>query len=351
MALVGCSALPFVVFRANRIVAGSPRSIAEGGVAGWALAVLAVAALVGALALATGVRVLACAAGMLGALAGSRVRGGRVDAASRFFRARVIGAGAGLRRLELRSCGLVALQADLGVAACRRRRPCGGWLARVWGGWGRLSIALSTRCRSTPSGALTTHLVVAGTRWASRLQSACRRRARRVVAAGGGSQRGRRSRGCEPRAGAAGRTAGRAGLPGIRPCRIIALTLYALLPIVRNTYVGLSAVDPGVVDAGRGMGMSRTQLLLRVEAPLALPLFIEGVRAATVLIIGITAVVAFIGVGTLGVLVFLGWGQQADDLTLLGAVPMVVLAVGADALLRSAGRLATSPGIRMEAGP
>jgi osmoprotectant transport system permease protein len=137
------------------------------------------------------------------------------------------------------------------------------------------------------------------------------------------------------------------GLPGIGPLpAVIALTLYALLPIVRNTYVGLSEVDPAVVDAGRGMGMSGSQLLMRLEAPLALPLVIEGVRSAAVLVIGIAAVVAFVGVGTLGVLVFQGWGEQADDLILLGAVPMVVLAVVADAGLRALARAATSPGIR-----
>jgi len=137
------------------------------------------------------------------------------------------------------------------------------------------------------------------------------------------------------------------GLPGIGPLPgVIALTLYALLPIVRNTYVGLSEVDPAIVDAGRGMGMSGSQLLLRVEAPLALPLVIEGVRSAAVLVIGIAAVVAFVGVGTLGVLVFEGWGVQADDLILLGAVPMVVLAVAADSGLRALARAATSPGIR-----
>lgn len=127
---------------------------------------------------------------------------------------------------------------------------------------------------------------------------------------------------------------------------VIALTLYALLPIVRNTYVGLAGVDASVIDAGRGMGMGRAQLLARVELPLALPLVIEGVRAAAVLVIGIAAVTAFIGAGGLGVLVFQGWGQQADDLTLLGAVPMVVLAVIADAGLRALRRLVVSPGIQ-----
>ena len=137
------------------------------------------------------------------------------------------------------------------------------------------------------------------------------------------------------------------GLPGIGPLPgVIALTLYSLLPIVRDTYVGLAGVDPAAIDAGRGMGMGRMQLLLRVEAPLALPLLIEGVRAAAVSIIGIAAVVAFVGVGTLGVLVFLGWGEQADDLILLGALPMVALAVAVDAGLRALGRAVVSPGIR-----
>jgi osmoprotectant transport system permease protein len=140
------------------------------------------------------------------------------------------------------------------------------------------------------------------------------------------------------------------GLPGIGPLpAVIALTLYALLPIVRNTYLGLAHVDASVVDAGLGMGMSRSQLLIRVEAPLALPLVVEGIRAAAVMTIGVAAVVAFIGVGTLGVLIVLGMGYQADDLILLGAVPMVLMAVAADAVLRALGHLVTSPGIRVEA--
>jgi len=139
------------------------------------------------------------------------------------------------------------------------------------------------------------------------------------------------------------------GLPGIGSFpAVVALTLYALLPIVRNTYVGLAGVDRGALDAGRGMGMGPAQLLLRVEAPLAMPLVLEGVRAAAVLVIGIAAVTAFVGAGGLGILVFLGWGQQADDLTMLGALPMVVLAVVADAAIRGLAHLVVSPGIREE---
>ena len=129
---------------------------------------------------------------------------------------------------------------------------------------------------------------------------------------------------------------------------LIALTLYALLPIVRDTYLGVAGVDAAAVDAGRGMGMSRRELLWRVELPLALPLMLEGVRAALVLTVGITAVMAIGGAQTLGTLVFLGWGQQAADLVLLGAVPMVVLSVLADQAMRGVKDALVSPGISSE---
>ena len=142
---------------------------------------------------------------------------------------------------------------------------------------------------------------------------------------------------------------GTLGVQGIGAApAIIALTLYALLPIVRNTYVGLAGVDPASVDAGRGMGMSGSQLLWRVEMPLALPLILEGIRAAAVLVIGIVVVCALVGAGGLGVIIFLGLGQQADDLIVLGALPVILLAVLADALVRGVGAVAVSPGVRRE---
>jgi osmoprotectant transport system permease protein len=137
------------------------------------------------------------------------------------------------------------------------------------------------------------------------------------------------------------------GIQGIGAApAIIALTVYALLPIVRNTWVGLDGVDPAATDAGRGMGMSRRQLLWRVQMPLALPLVIEGLRASAVLVIGIAVVTALVGAGGLGVIVFLGLGSQAEDLIVLGAVPVIILAIAADALARGVGRVAVSPGIR-----
>jgi len=127
---------------------------------------------------------------------------------------------------------------------------------------------------------------------------------------------------------------------------LIALTLYALLPIVRNTYVGLSEVDPGAIDAGRGMGMSPAQLLTRVELPLALPLIIEGVRTAAILLVGITTLTVFAGARNLGILIFEGLGQFAPDLILLGAIPTIALALVADLGLSALGRALTPEGVR-----
>ena len=127
---------------------------------------------------------------------------------------------------------------------------------------------------------------------------------------------------------------------------LIALTLYALLPIVRNTYVGLSEVDQGAIDAGRGMGMSSAQLLTRVELPLALPLIIEGVRTAAVLLVGITTLTVFAGARNLGILIFEGLGQFAPDLILLGAIPTIALALVADLGLSALGRALTPEGVR-----
>lgn len=144
---------------------------------------------------------------------------------------------------------------------------------------------------------------------------------------------------------------GMLGLPtlGAVPA-LIALTLYALLPIVRNTYLGVSGVDPAIIDAGRGMGMGRGELLWRVEIPLALPLVLEGLRASLVMTVGIAAVMGIIGAQTLGVLVFQGFGSIAPDLVLLGAVPMVVIAIIADQGIRALERTIVSPGIRIRAG-
>lgn len=111
---------------------------------------------------------------------------------------------------------------------------------------------------------------------------------------------------------------------------IIALTLYSLLPIIRNTYTGIVNVDPSIREAGRGMGMTDKQLLLQVEIPLALGVILAGVRVATVIAIGVATIAAAIGAGGLGVFVFRGIAMVNNDLILAGAVPAAVLAIIAD---------------------
>lgn len=126
-----------------------------------------------------------------------------------------------------------------------------------------------------------------------------------------------------------------AGLSGIGTApALTAMTLYALLPVVRNGVVALGGVAPGPLDAARGMGMTRGQLFWRVQLPLALPVWLSGVRQAAVLLVGVAAVAALIGAGGLGGYIFKGLQSAASDLILLGAVPAALLALGIDAALR-----------------
>jgi len=111
---------------------------------------------------------------------------------------------------------------------------------------------------------------------------------------------------------------------------ILALTLYALLPIIRNTYTGIRGVDPAVVEAGRGMGLTESQLLFRVELPLALNVILSGVRTAIVISIGLATIAAAIGAGGLGEFIFRGLAMVDDRVILAGAIPAALLAVVAD---------------------
>jgi osmoprotectant transport system permease protein len=114
---------------------------------------------------------------------------------------------------------------------------------------------------------------------------------------------------------------------------IVALVLYALLPILRNTHTGLASVDPAVVEAGRGMGMTGWQRLRWVEFPLALPVILAGVRIATVTSIGLATIAAAIGAGGLGTFIFRGLAMVDHRLILAGAIPAAALALAADAFL------------------
>jgi osmoprotectant transport system permease protein len=114
---------------------------------------------------------------------------------------------------------------------------------------------------------------------------------------------------------------------------ITALTLYALLPIIRNTYTGISEVDPAVREAGVGMGMTGRQLLFRVELPLAMSMIFSGVRVATVICVGVATIAAAVGAGGLGEFIFRGVAGISNQLILAGAIPAALLALSADFLL------------------
>ncbi len=114
---------------------------------------------------------------------------------------------------------------------------------------------------------------------------------------------------------------------------ILALVLYALLPMVRNTYVGITNVDPAVVETGRAMGMTDRQLLFRVELPLAMPTIVAGVRVATVISVGLATLAAAVGAGGLSEFIFRGLAMVNTTLILAGAIPAAVLALLADLLL------------------
>jgi osmoprotectant transport system permease protein len=114
---------------------------------------------------------------------------------------------------------------------------------------------------------------------------------------------------------------------------IVALVVYAILPILRNTHAGIRSVDPAVLEAADGLGMTSGERLRLVELPLALPVILAGVRVATVATIGLATVAAAIGAGGLGVLIYRGIATVDNRLILAGAVPAALLAIAADGLL------------------
>ncbi|WP_066307026.1 ABC transporter permease/substrate-binding protein [Bacillus sp. FJAT-29814] len=115
---------------------------------------------------------------------------------------------------------------------------------------------------------------------------------------------------------------------------IIALVIYALLPILRNIYTGIKEVDPNLIEAAKGLGMNNRRLLFKVELPLAMPVIMAGIRTAMVLIIGTATIAALIGAGGLGDLITVGISRNDSDLILLGAIPAALLALFFDFLLR-----------------
>lgn len=117
---------------------------------------------------------------------------------------------------------------------------------------------------------------------------------------------------------------------------LVALILYALLPILRNTFTGINGVDKAVIEAGRGMGMTDKQLLVKVQLPLAVPVIMAGVRTSTVICVGIATLVGLIGAGGLGIPIFQGIAMVRSELILAGAIPAALLALLLDFILGKA---------------
>ena len=116
---------------------------------------------------------------------------------------------------------------------------------------------------------------------------------------------------------------------GVVPA-IVALVLYSQLPIIRNTYAAIKNVDPNIIDAGLGMGMTRMQVLFKVQVPMALSVIFAGVRVAVVMSIGIGAIAAYIGAGGLGHYIFMGISQTYDTMIQAGALTVAIMAIVVD---------------------
>jgi osmoprotectant transport system permease protein len=127
---------------------------------------------------------------------------------------------------------------------------------------------------------------------------------------------------------------------------ILALTLYALLPMIRNTYAGIKGVDGAIIEAARGMGLTDWQLLCKVELPLAAAVILAGIRISVVINVGLATIAAAIGAGGLGELIFRGLAMVNNQVILAGAVPAALMALLADVLIgRLEARLAPARGV------
>jgi osmoprotectant transport system permease protein len=128
---------------------------------------------------------------------------------------------------------------------------------------------------------------------------------------------------------------------------IVALVLYAQLPIIRNTYAAVKNVNPNIIDAGVGMGMTRSQVLFKVQLPMALSVIFAGVRVAVVMSIGIGAIAAYIGAGGLGHYIFMGINQTYDAMIKVGAISVAIMAIGVDYIFGLIENRLISKGLRL----
>ena len=128
---------------------------------------------------------------------------------------------------------------------------------------------------------------------------------------------------------------------------VIALVLYGQLPILRNTYTAIKSVDPAMVEAGRGMGMTDHQIIFRIEIPLALPVIMAGVRNAVILIIGIATIAAMLGAKGLGTPIFGGIRSTRTDYILVGGISVSLIAILADGFMALLERFITPKGLKV----
>ena len=134
---------------------------------------------------------------------------------------------------------------------------------------------------------------------------------------------------------------------GFKPA-ILALFLYSLLPLVRNTYTGIKSVDSKYIEASKGLGLSQMQILFKVELPLALPVILAGIRTASVIVIGTATLAALVGAGGYGDPIFRGVSTVNSYLILMGAIPSAILAVATDKILGWLEKKIVSPGLLMD---
>lgn len=134
---------------------------------------------------------------------------------------------------------------------------------------------------------------------------------------------------------------------GLAPA-VAALFLYALLPIMRNTYTAVDEVDPAVIEVGRGMGMTERQILVKVEIPLCVPVVMAGIRTSTVICVGIATLCTFIGAGGLGTMIMEGMQTRGSVLILAGVIPAIILALALDGLMALMQRILTPTGLKLQ---
>ena len=128
---------------------------------------------------------------------------------------------------------------------------------------------------------------------------------------------------------------------------LVALIVYALLPILRNTYAGLTGVDEGIIEAGVGMGMTSSQILWKIQLPLSLPFLMAGIRTATVLTVGVATLATFVGAGGLGDVIWRGLQSWNNSLVLAGAIPVALLALFFDFMLKFVEKRVTPKGTKL----